>query len=82
MSAGAPAPGAALDLEVLGAGRIAGVVERVEEVRPMGLRGLTWRLHVRLADGGLVEAMVFGGAAPAFLDPRYRLAPRSGEQES
>jgi hypothetical protein len=70
----APRPGDSLAVEVLGAGRATAVVERVVETRPMGIRDLCWRLHLRLEDGTPVEAIVFGDAAPAFLDPRYRLA--------
>lgn len=71
-----PTPGAVLIVEALGGGRATGVVERVEEVRPMGgLPGMAWRLHVRLDDGVLTHAMVFGATAPVFLDPRFRLAP-------
>ena len=70
-----PAPGDAIRLEVLGAGVREGTVERVDEVRPMGgLPGMAWRLVVRLPDGARTEAVVFGDAAPAFLDPRYRAA--------
>jgi hypothetical protein len=58
---------------VLGTGEVTGVVERVDEVRPMGgLPGMVWRLTVRLPDGALAEAIVSGGAPPAFPDPRYR----------
>ena len=74
MSPRPPPAGQTLAVEVLGAGASTAVVERVEEVRPMGLRGLAWRLHLRLADGTPAEAMVFGDAPPAFLDPRHRLA--------
>ncbi len=66
-------PGARLDVEVLGQGLVTGVVERVDEVRPMGgLPGMVWRITVRLPDGALAEAIVTGDARPAFLDPRYR----------
>jgi hypothetical protein len=48
-----PRPGDPLPLEVLGAGRVVAVVERVEEVRPMGgLPGMVRRLTARLPDGG------------------------------
>lgn len=71
---GAPAVGDRLALDVLGAGVTTGVVERVEEVRPMGgLPGMVWRIAVRLPDGALAEAIVTGDGDPAFLDPRYRL---------
>lgn len=70
-----PAAGTALRLVVLGAGEVTGAVERVEEVRPMGgLPGMVWRVTVRLPDGAVAEAIVTGGAPPAFLDPRYRVA--------
>jgi hypothetical protein len=73
------APGEELLLDVLGAGRVRAVIEAVEEVRPMGgLPGLARRLTVRLPDGSRTQAMVFGDAAPAFLDPRYRQADDHG----
>ena len=60
---------------MLGEGRRDGTVEAVEEVRPMGgLPGMAWRIAVRLPGGARAEAMVFGDARPAFLDPRYRPA--------
>ena len=72
-----PPDGSRLAVEVLGAGTVTGIVERVEEVRPMGgLPGMVWRLAVRLPDGALAEAIVAGDARPAFLDPRYRLGLR------
>lgn len=70
-----PAAGDQLAVEALGAGVVTGVVERVEEVRPMGgLPGLVWRLTVRLPDGARAEAIVSGDGRPAFLDPRYRVS--------
>jgi hypothetical protein len=52
---------------------VSGVVESVDEVRPMwGLPGMVWRVVVRLPD--VADAIVTGSAAPAFLDPRYRAA--------
>jgi hypothetical protein len=43
-------------------------------VRPMGgLPGMAWRLTVALPGGARAQAMVFGDARSAFLDPRYRL---------
>jgi hypothetical protein len=72
---GVPAVGERLAVEALGAGVVTGVVVSVQEVRPMGgLPGMVWRVAVRLPDGALAEAMVAGGARPAFLDPRYRAA--------
>jgi hypothetical protein len=69
-----PALGDALAIDVLGQGPATGTVERVEEVRPMGgLPGMAWRLTVALPGGARAQAMVFGDARPAFLDPRYRL---------
>jgi hypothetical protein len=35
---------------------------------------MAWRLVVRLPDGARAEAVVFGDARPAFLDPRHRAA--------
>jgi hypothetical protein len=69
-----PAVGDALAIDVLGGGPATGTVERVEEVRPMGgLPGMAWRLTVALPGGARTQAMVFGDARPAFLDPRYSL---------
>jgi hypothetical protein len=69
-----PAVGDALAIEVLGGGPATGTVERVEEVRPMGgLPGMAWRLTVVLPGGARAEALIFGDARPAFLDPRYSL---------
>ena len=73
-----PAVGDPMALEVLGEGAREGRVEAVAEVRPMGgLPGMAWRIVVRLPDGTRAEAMIFGDAGPAFLDPRYRPAARS-----
>lgn len=70
-----PAVGDPMAVEVLGSGVREGRVVAVGEVRPMGgLPGMVWRVVVRLPDGARVEAMVFGDARPAFLDPRYRPA--------
>ncbi len=70
------AAGAALRVAVAGGGVVTGVVERVEEVRPMGgLPGMVRRLTVRLPDGARAEAIVAGGRAPAFADPRYAHVP-------
>lgn len=69
----APPVGSRLAVDVLGAGAVTGIVERVEELRPMGgLPGMVWRLTVRLPDGGVAEAIVTGDGRPAFLDPRNR----------
>lgn len=58
---------------MLGEGPRQGRAESVEEARPMGgLPGMAWRIVVALPGGARAEAMVFGDAGPAFLDPRYR----------
>ena len=76
-----PAAGDRFPLEALGAGLVEGVVESVDEVRPMGgLPGMVWRVAVRLPDGALAEAIVTEGAPPAFLDPRYRPATGTGSR--
>lgn len=68
-----PVVGDPMAVDALGAGVQEGRVESVTEVRPMGgLPGMAWRIVVRLPDGVRVEAMIFGDARPAFLDPRYR----------
>ena len=71
----AHAAGDRIRVEVMGRGVVEGTVESVAEVRPMGgLPGMAWRLVVRLPDGARTEAVVFGGARPAFPDPRHRAA--------
>ena len=70
-----PAVGDPIAVDVLGEGVVEGRVEEVAEVRPMGgLPGMVWRVAVSLPDGSHADAMVFGDARPAFLDPRYRAA--------
>ena len=72
---GSIAAGEPLELEVLGRGRVVGVVESVDEVRPMGgLPGMTWRVTVVLPGGDRAEAIRFGDGSLGFLDPRYRPA--------
>lgn len=61
-------------LEVLGIGRVEAVVERVEELVQEGVRGLAWRVALRLPDGGAAHGIKRGRARLAFLDPRHRLA--------
>lgn len=61
-------------LEVLGAGRVDGVVERVDELVQEGVRGLAWRVDLRLPDGTLAHGIKRGRARLAFLDPRHRVA--------
>jgi hypothetical protein len=71
----AHAAGDPIRVEVLGRRVVEGTVESVAEVRPMGgLPGMASRLVVRLPDGARPEAVVFGDARPAFLDPRHRAA--------
>ena len=70
-----PAVGERLAVEALGSGVVTGIVERVDEVRPMGgLPGMVWRVAVRLPDGTRAAALVRGAAPPASLDPRYGAA--------
>jgi hypothetical protein len=61
-------------LEVLGAGRVDGVVERVDELVQEGVRGLAWRVRLRLPDGTVAHGIKRGRARLAFLDPRHRVA--------
>ena len=61
-------------LEVLGAGRVDGVVEQVDELVQEGVRGLAWRVRLRLPDGTLAHGIKRGNARMAFLDPRHRVA--------
>lgn len=59
---------------MLGAGRVEGVVERVEELVQEGVRGLAWRVALRLPDGTRAHGIQRGRARMAFLDPRHRVA--------
>lgn len=59
---------------MLGAGRVDGVVERVEELVQEGVRGLAWRVTLRLPDGTAAHGIQRGRARMAFLDPRHRVA--------
>lgn len=69
-----PAVGEGIALEVLGLGRVTGVVERVEELVQEGVRGLAWRVTLRLPDGTAAHGIQRGRARLAFLDPRHRVA--------
>jgi hypothetical protein len=69
-----PPVGASVPLEVLGLGRVDGVVERVDELVQEGVRGLAWRVTVRLPDGTTAQGIQRGRARMAFLDPRHRVA--------
>lgn len=61
-------------LEVLGMGRVEARVERVDELVQEGVRGLAWRVVLRLPDGTLAHGIKRGRARLAFLDPRHRVA--------
>jgi hypothetical protein len=61
-------------LEVLGAGRVEAVVERVDELVQEGVRGLAWRVQLRLPDGTTAHGIKRGRARMAFLDTRRRVA--------
>ena len=71
-----PAVGQEVELEVLGAGRVTAVVERVEELVQEGVRGLAWRVTLRLPDGSAAPTASSAAGKPtmAFLDPRHRVA--------
>lgn len=69
-----PAVGEGIALEVLGAGRVTAVVEQVEELVQEGVRGLAWRVVLRLPDGTAAHGIQRGRARLAFLDPRHRVA--------
>jgi hypothetical protein len=69
-----PAPGDVIPLEVLGAGRVDAVVEAVDELVQEGVRGLAWRVRLRLPDGSAAHGIQRGRARLMFLDPRHRLA--------
>jgi hypothetical protein len=71
---GPPGPGDEIPLQVLGLGRVTGVVEGVDELVQEGVRGLAWRVVLRLPDGSLAHGIKRGRARLAFLDPRHRVA--------
>jgi hypothetical protein len=66
------APGERIPLVVLGAGPVEGVVERIEELVQEGVRGLAWRIDLRLPDGTLAHGIKRGHSRLIFLDPRHR----------
>lgn len=61
-------------LDVLGMGRVDAVVERVDELVQEGVRGLGWRVDLRLPDGAVAHGIKRGHARLIFLDPRHRWA--------
>jgi hypothetical protein len=69
-----PSVGDAIALEVLGLGRVTALVERVDELVQEGVRGLAWRVTLRLPDGTAAHGIQRGRARLAFLDPRHRVA--------
>ncbi len=58
-------------LVVLGMGRVDAVVERVDELVQEGVRGLGWRVELRLPDGDVAHGIKRGHARLIFLDPRH-----------
>ena len=66
--------GARVQMFVLGLGNVTAVVERVDELVQEGVRGLAWRVRLRLPDGTTAEGIQRGRARLAFLDPRHRVA--------
>jgi hypothetical protein len=69
-----PRVGDRIELEVLGLGRAAAVVESVDELVQEGVRGLGWRVVLALPDGSRAHGIKRGSARLAFLDPRHRVA--------
>ena len=63
-----------MELEVLGLGRVTGVVESVDELVQEGVSGLAWRVVLVLPDGTRAYGIKRGTARLAFLDPRHRVA--------
>jgi len=61
-------------LVVLGMGRVNAVVERVDELVQEGVRGLGWRVELRLPNGAVAHGIKRGHARLIFLDPRHRSA--------
>lgn len=70
-----PSPGDEVEMNALGLGRVRAVVEGVDEVVQEGVRGLAWRIRLRLPDGSVAEAIKRGNARPVFLDPRHTIRP-------
>ena len=71
---GPPAPGAEIDVHVLGAGRRVATVEVVEPASWHGIPGLVWRVRLRLPDGTTLTGFVQAGGRPWFSDPLVRAA--------
>lgn len=69
-----PDVGDVVALEVLGMGRVDAVVEAVDELVQEGVRGLAWRVRLRLPDGSPANGIKRGNARLMFLDPRHRVA--------
>ena len=59
---------------MLGQGALTAVVESVDELVQEGVRGLGWRVVLRLPDGTRAHGIKRGNARLAFLDPRHRVA--------
>jgi hypothetical protein len=55
-------------------GEVTGVVIRVDELVQEGVRGLAWRVQLRLPDGTIAHGIKRGNARLMFLDPRHRVA--------
>ena len=69
-----PRAGEPLDVDVLGAGRQAAVVESVEEMSYHGIPGFAWRVRVRLPDDSRIDGIRLGDGHVWFADPRVRPA--------
>jgi hypothetical protein len=69
-----PPVGTRIGLSVLGMGEVTGVVIRVDELVQEGVRGLAWRVQLRLPDGTIAHGIKRGNARLMFLDPRHRVA--------
>ena len=61
-------------LVVLGGGRVDAEVLHVDELVQEGVRGLGWRVELRLPNGAIAHGIKRGHARLIFLDPRYRSA--------
>ncbi len=69
-----PSEGDTVALEVLGSGRTEATVVLREELDWHGLRGMAWRIRLRLPDGSSAEAIQVGRDRLTFIDPRHRVA--------